>query len=80
MKSIPIYYMIYEPHYFNCWERGNAAESKRENYQEAGQDVLGPQSGCSDRGRPDLMAFAPKIHPCVGREGPDLKGSSEIES
>lgn len=42
MKSIPIYYMIYELHYFNCWEWGNAAaESKRrEKNQEAEQEVL----------------------------------------
>lgn len=83
MKSIPIYYMIYELHYFNCWERGNAAESKRENNGEAGQEVmlwlpkrvLEREEGY---GRQDLMASAPKMHPRVGREGPDLKGTLEM--
>jgi len=83
MKSIPIYYMIYELHYFNRREGGNAAASKRrENNREAGQEVMFwlPKRVLEHGegwGRQDLVALAPRIHSRVGRGGLDLKSTLE---
>ena len=48
MKSIPIYYMIYELHYFNRREGGKCGSQQEEGKQprgRAGGDVLAPKAG-----------------------------------
>lgn len=62
-------------------KRGRKSK-RRENNREAGQEVMlwlpNPVPECGEGvGRHDPTASTPKIHPGVGREGLDLKGSSE---